>query len=118
MNTSRPDDHTMIAASETAKRNPMRPPDTLQRPAGAPVPVFVRHPSCRVTWPFLLSCGGIRLSWGTLHGADALGALASVAYLAVNEWLIHVFRLHYEALKILGRPVDFDLPVQERRPQA
>ena len=34
-------------------------------------------------------------------------ALAIVAYFPFNEWLIHVFMLHYRPRKVFGRTLDF-----------
>jgi hypothetical protein len=118
MNIKPADDSNMIAASETAKRNPMRPPDTLPRTAGAALRVFVLHPSGWLIALFVLICGGIRLSWGPLHLADALVALAVLAYFPINEWLIHVFMLHYKPRKLFGRTIDFYLPITHRRHHA
>jgi len=39
------DDQAMIAAEETARRNPMRPPDTLPRDRDAALKLFWTHPS-------------------------------------------------------------------------
>ena len=118
MNTAHPDDNRMIAASETAKRNPMRPPDSLPRTAGEALRVFAFHPSGWLITLFALICGGVRLSWGPLHLGDALVALALLAYFPINEWLIHVFMLHYKPRMIFGRKIDFLLPKTHRRHHA
>lgn len=118
MTTDRKHDGAMIAASETAKINPMRPPDTLPRTGRAALNVFVRHPSGWLIALFILICGAVRLHWGPPGWADAVVALALLAYFPVNEWLIHVFMLHYKPRKIFGFTVDFYLPVTHRRHHA
>jgi len=118
MTTDRSHDNAMIAASETAKINPMRPPDTLPRTGRAALNVFVRHPSGWLIALFVLICGAVRLQWGPLGWGDAIVALALVAYFPVNEWLIHVFMLHYKPRKVFGRTIDFYLPVTHRRHHA
>ena len=111
-------DREMIAATETAKHNPMRPPDSLPRTGRAALKVFVRHPSGWLIALFVLVCGALRLSWGALGWGDAIVALLLIAYFPFNEWLIHVFMLHYKPRKIFGRTVDFYLPVTHRRHHA
>ena len=118
MTTDRSHDGAMIAASETAKINPMRPPDTLPRTGRAALNVFVRHPSGWLIALFVLICGAVRVHWGPLGWGDAIVAVALVAYFPVNEWLIHVFMLHYKPRKIFGYTVDFYLPVTHRRHHA
>lgn len=118
MTIDRSHDRVMIAAADTARNNPMRPPDTLPRTAGAALKVFVRHPSGWLIALFVLICGALRLHWGPLHWGDALVAIAVVAYFPFNEWLIHVFMLHYKPRKLFGRTIDFYLPVTHRRHHA
>ena len=118
MSTDRSHDKVMIAATDTAKINPMRPPDTLPRTGAAALNVFVRHPSGWLIALFVLVCGVIRLHWGPLGWGDALVAVALVAYFPVNEWLIHVLMLHYKPRKIFGFTIDFYLPVTHRRHHA
>lgn len=114
-----PDDiQTMIAASETAKRNPMRPPDTLPRTAAEAISVFMRHPSGWLISLFIILCASIRLYWGSLGWADAAIAAVIVAYFPFNEWLIHVFMLHYKPRMVFGRKIDFLLPKTHRQHHA
>jgi hypothetical protein len=112
------DDRQMIAAADTAKRNPMRPPDTLPRDAAAALRVFVAHPSPQLIVLFAAILAGWRLWLGHFGRGDAIVALAIVAYFPINEWLIHVFMLHYKPRTILGRHVDFYLPKTHRRHHA
>lgn len=112
------DDRVMVAAAETARRNPMRPPDTLPRDARTAMRVFAAHASPRLIALFVAILGAWRLALGGFGGGDVLVALAILAYFPLNEWLIHVFMLHYRPRKLLGRTVDFYLPITHRRHHA
>jgi hypothetical protein len=112
------DDRSMIAASETAKRNPMRPPDTLPRDARTAIRTFWGNPSSQIILAFVLLFGVARAFAGPLTWRDALVAAAWVAYFPVNEWLIHVFMLHYKPRTVFGRRIDFYLPITHRRHHA
>jgi len=112
------DDGVMVAAAETARRNPMRPPDTLPRDARSAVRVFAAHASPQLIALFVAAFAAARLWLGNFGWGDAAVALAILAYFPLNEWLIHVFMLHYRPRKVLGRTVDFYLPVTHRRHHA
>jgi hypothetical protein len=118
MTTDKLHDSSMIAASETAKRNPMRPPDTLPRTGRAALRVFAAHPSPLLIALFVAILGGWRLLAGNFGWGDALVALAIVAYFPFNEWLIHVLMLHFRPRRLFGRTVDFYLPKTHRRHHA
>jgi hypothetical protein len=118
MTTERVDDREMIAASETAKRNPMRPPETLPRDAVTALQVFIVHPSPLLIAVFVLIFAAWRLSLGNFTVWDAVVAFLTVAYFPFNEWLIHVNMLHYRPKRIFGRSIDFYLPKTHRRHHA
>ena len=65
-------DREMIAASETAKRNPMRPPDTSPTTAAAALRVFARHPSPALIALFVAILAAWRVAYGNFGWADAL----------------------------------------------
>jgi len=111
-------DGEMIAASETAKRNPMRPPETLPRDARAALAVFARHPSPLLIALFAAILAGWRVAYGSFGWGDVIVAAAIVAYFPFNEWLIHVFMLHYKPRRLFGRTLDFYLPKTHRRHHA
>jgi hypothetical protein len=115
---ARADDRSMIAAAETARRNPLRPPETLPRSRGEAIAAFARHPSPRLILLALLIACGARLWIGRPGWIDLAVALAVWAYFPVNEWLIHVFMLHYRPRRLFGRTIDFYLPVTHRRHHA
>lgn len=116
--TTHVDDGRMIAASETAQRNPMRPPDTLPRDAGAALRVFWAHPSSLLIAGFVLLSGGWRIALGGWTWIDAAIALGILACFPLNEWLIHVVMLHFKPRKLCGRNIDFHLPKTHRRHHA
>lgn len=116
--TQRSDDRIMIAAEETARRNPMRPPDSLPRNFRSALALFCKHPSPLLIGAFILGFGAWRLGLGPPGWKDALVALGVVACFPLNEWLIHVHLLHYKPRQLLGRTVDFYLPVTHRRHHA
>src|ERR1051326_3850141 len=62
--TQRIDDRQMIAATETAKRNPMRPPETLPRDASTAIRVFAAHPSPQLIALFVAAFAAWRLELG------------------------------------------------------
>ena len=118
MSDERIHDAGMISAADTAKRNPMRPPDSLPRDARTALQVFASHPSPLLIALFVVALTGWRVSLGNFGWGDALVALAIFAYFPLNEWLIHVFMLHYKPRKLFGRTIDFYLPKTHRRHHA
>jgi hypothetical protein len=118
MTTEHLEDRRMVAASETAQRNPMRPPDTSPTTARAAIREFIAHPSPQLIALFVAILAGWRVSLGHFGIGDAIVAAANVAWFPFNEWLIHVFMLHYKPRKVFGRTIDFYLPKTHRRHHA
>lgn len=112
------EDRMMIAAAETARRNSMRPPDTLPRERGAALRLFWRQPSPLLISAFVLGLGLWRLSLAPPGWKDAVAALAVLLLFPLNEWLIHVCLLHYRPRRLFGRTIDFYLPLTHRRHHA
>jgi hypothetical protein len=112
------DDRVMVPAAETARRNPLRPPDHLPRDRRSALSLFWRQPSPWLIAAFALGCGIWRLQLGPLGWKDAAVALAVLAYFPFNEWLIHVYLLHYKPRRWFGRSIDFHLPRTHRRHHA
>lgn len=117
-NDTHADDRVMPAASETAQRNPMRPPDHLPRDRATALKTFWSHPSTLLIAAFVLLSGTWRVALGAFTWVDAAIAVAILAYFPVNEWLIHVVMLHWKPRKFLGRTIDFYLPTTHRRHHA
>ena len=86
-------------------------PPTMDKPVqveslGGVAHVFFRHPS-----PWLIFGAGaaftsLRLFWGGWSTWDLAVALTIAALWPVQEWLIHVFILHWKPFRLLGRDVD------------
>jgi Fatty acid hydroxylase len=81
-------------------------PDRL-RPALA---TFFRHASPRVLTALVVAALGVRAALGDWSLWDAAIPLALVCFWPLQEWLIHVFILHYQPVKIFGREIDFEVP--------
>ena len=114
----RSNDRAMIAAADTARRNPMRPPETLPRDASSALKLFWGHHSPQLIASMVAGFALARLLSGPLGWSDGLIVLAVLAYFPFNEWLIHVFVLHYRPRQLFGRTIDFYLPVTHRRHHA
>jgi hypothetical protein len=112
------DDHMMIAAHDTAQRNPATPPEKLPRDAASAIRLFVAQPSPQLIALAVVAAAAARVWFGHFTWIDAMVALAVWAYFPVNEWLIHVFMLHYRPRKVFGRTIDFYLPMTHRRHHA
>ena len=111
-------DTSMIAAADTAARNPLLPPAKLPRDAASAIRVFATHPSTQLIAAATLAAFAARIWLGHLTWIDAAVALGAIAYFPVNEWLIHVFILHFKPVTIFGRRIDFYLPKTHRRHHA
>jgi hypothetical protein len=78
------------------------------------VAVFYRHWSPRFLTGWLAVTAGIRLALGPPGLGDAIVAGLVVALWPLQEWLIHVFILHWKPRRILGRTLDFEVPRAHR----
>jgi hypothetical protein len=67
---------------------------------------FARFASPRILAALAVGCAATRLALGGFSPWDLVAAGAVVALWPVQEWLIHVFLLHYEPRRIRGRTVD------------
>ncbi|MEN8184831.1 MAG: sterol desaturase family protein [Myxococcota bacterium] len=76
--------------------------------------LFLRHGSPRLLLTCVLLALGVRLSLGRFSMSDLLPVTGLLALWPVQEWLIHVFILHYRPVRILGRTLDFRLPRSHR----
>lgn len=112
------DDKVMIAAQKTAERNPASPPEKLPRDGRTALRVFAGQSSPQLIALAVLIAIATRMYLGAFGWIDAAVAFAVWAYFPINEWLIHVFMLHYRPRKVFGRTIDFYLPVTHRRHHA
>lgn len=76
--------------------------------------VFVRHGSPRIVLAALAVAVVARLAVGQWSAWDLLPVAALLAWWPVQEWLIHVFILHYKPRRVFGRTLDFAVPRKHR----
>jgi hypothetical protein len=84
------------------------------RTIGEALPVFVGHGSPRILLVALAVALAIRLHLGQWSGWDALPIAALAAYWPIQEWLIHVYILHFKPVDLFGRTIDFRVPRTHR----
>jgi Fatty acid hydroxylase len=85
-------------------------PDRL-RPA---LSVFFRHASPRVLTALVAASLAVRLALGRWSLWDLAVPAALVGFWPLQEWLIHVFILHYQPVTFFGRRLDFKVPKLHR----
>lgn len=78
------------------------------------LPVFLRHGSPFILLLAIAGAAVTRLSLGEWSWWDVLPAAAVVAAWPIQEWLIHVFILHFKPMPLWGRTVDFRVPRKHR----
>jgi Fatty acid hydroxylase superfamily len=93
---------------------------SLAGPVGSPgtlagvLACFVGFPSPQILIAATAASLVARLSIGDFAPADAGVALTIIAVWPLQEWLIHVFILHYRPITIRGRTLDFPVPRSHR----
>lgn len=95
-----------------AKPAPM--PKDVPRTGKDALRVFLANLSPRAIIAMLIPAIVARLWLGNWGVWDAVIVAAVIAYWPINEWLIHVFMLHYKPVTVLGRKIDFHLPRTHR----
>jgi hypothetical protein len=78
------------------------------------LPVFLRHGSPRILLAALAVALAVRLRVGDWSWWDLLPVAALAAYWPIQEWLIHVYILHFKPFTVFGRTVDFRVPRSHR----
>ncbi len=78
------------------------------------VRVFFRHGSPRILSVLLATALVARVAVAGFTPWDLVPAVVLVAFWPVQEWLIHVYVLHYQPRTILGRTLDFRVPRKHR----
>lgn len=86
--------------------NPADTPDTLRRA----LPVFYRHWSGRLLTAYAAAALAARAALGAPGLGDLAVAAGVLALWPLQEWLIHVFILHFRPFTLFGRSVDFEVP--------
>ena len=85
-------------------------PDTLRRA----LPIFLAHASPRLLLVAAVLAIGVRVSVGEWSWWDLLPVAGILAWWPVQEWLIHVYVLHFKPRHWFGRTVDFRVPRSHR----
>ncbi len=75
---------------------------------------FFRHASPRVITACLLAASCARVAVGGWSLWDLAPVALILLYWPLNEWLIHVFVLHFRPFPLLGHTVDFAVPKSHR----
>lgn len=88
--------------------------ETSPRTISEALPIFLRHGSPFVLLVSVVLAVTTRLSLGGWSAWDLVPALIVVAAWPIQEWLIHVFILHYKPVAIGGRTIDFRVPRKHR----
>jgi Fatty acid hydroxylase len=78
------------------------------------LPYFARQTSPRILAVALVIAAGVRLGLGAWSAWDLLPVAVLLAYWPLNEWLIHVFILHFKPFQLWGHTVDFRVPRSHR----
>ena len=78
------------------------------------LPVFLRHGSPRILLVALSVALVVRLRLGDWSWSDLVPIVALSLYWPIQEWLIHVFILHFKPFTLFGRTIDFRVPRSHR----
>jgi len=81
---------------------------------GEALPVFLRHGSPRILLVTLGTAVAVRVWLGGWSWWDVLPVLALAAYWPIQEWLIHVYVLHFRPFTLGGHRIDFRVPRKHR----
>jgi len=84
------------------------------RTLGEAFPVFLRHGSPFILSICLLLSLAVRVSIAHWSPWDLLPALGVFLVWPIQEWLIHVYILHFKPMRLWGRTVDFRVPRKHR----
>lgn len=95
----------------TAPPAPLESPSTLRGVAST----FWRHGSPRILVALVATSAALRLALGDYGRGDAAVLLGLLLFWPVQEWLIHVFVLHWRPRTLFGRTVD---PMLSRKHRA
>jgi hypothetical protein len=89
------------------------PPDSPRTPAEA-LRVFYSHGSPRILTAALAVALAARFAVSGWSLWDLLPVVLLVVFWPIQEWLIHVFILHWKPRRLFGRTLDFHLPREHR----
>jgi hypothetical protein len=80
----------------------------------AALPIFLRHGSPRVLIVTVLAAAALRAACGAWSVWDVVPVAATFAVWPIQEWLIHVFILHFKPVTLWGHTIDFRVPRKHR----
>jgi hypothetical protein len=75
---------------------------------------FLRHASPRILFGLAAAAATARLALGGFGAGDLAIVAGLLLFWPLQEWLIHVFILHYEPRELWGRRLDFHVPRMHR----
>ena len=105
---------TATASASTAATPPPMAAINSPRTLGEAIPYFLRQTSPRIVIAALALATVARVAVGDWSAWDVLPVAGLVAWWPVQEWLIHVFILHYKPRRLFGRVWDFRVPQSHR----
>ncbi len=88
------------------------------RTLAAALRVFFSHLSPRILAATVLTALAVRLALGGFGWIDLAPFAVLLAIWPLQEWLIHVFILHYRPVRFAGRTWDFAVPRKHREHHA
>jgi hypothetical protein len=103
---------TTDAAPHPAERAAQ--PPALPRTLREALPVFFANASPRILATLLLATGALRVALGGFSLWDLAPLAGLLLFWPLQEWLIHVFVLHYKPVRVFGRTLDFPVPRKHR----
>jgi hypothetical protein len=105
-------------ADAVGHARPAPMPKDVPKTGREAVRVFFAHLSPRALSAMIVIAVAARVAVGGWSGWDAVVVAAVIAYWPLNEWLIHVYMLHYRPVTLFGRRLDFLLPRTHREHHA
>ena len=72
------------------------------------------HASPRILAAIVLAAAAARIAIGDFSPYDLVPAAVLLAFWPFQEWLIHVYILHYKPVRFAGRTWDFSVPRKHR----
>ena len=102
---------TLVGRADASAARPSDSPSTLREA----VPIFLRHGSPRILIAWVVIALAVRFAVGGVSAWDVAPVAGLLLFWPLQEWLIHVFILHYRPVTVFGRTLDFPVPRSHRR---
>jgi hypothetical protein len=103
-----------MSAAEAFRIDLSGPPADSPRTPGEALRVFYRHGSPRILTAALVLALAARVAVSGWSLWDLLPVALLLVFWPIQEWLIHVFVLHWKPRQVLGRTLDFLVPREHR----